>query len=875
MTGSEIRKQFIEFFKFKDHIEVRSAPVIPIEDPTLLFTNAGMNQFKEIFLGKKEIQHKRIVNSQKCIRAGGKHNDLEEVGLDGYHHTFFEMLGNWSFGDYYKREAITWAWELLTEVWKIPAEKLYATVHHTDQEAFQIWQNETNIDKSHIEYHGDKDNFWEMGDTGPCGPCSEIHIDFGAAYCHLQDDPNHRCRVNGDCHRFFELWNLVFIQFYRDERGVLNPLERQYVDTGAGFERICRVLQNKKSNYDTDVFQPIIQGITSLSGKEYAVDDENEPYRGIEHRVIADHIRTLCIALADGGYPSNEGRGYVLRRILRRAARFGRLLGMKKPFLYLLTEAVQKTLGDTYPELREKDAYIKTIIKAEEERFNLTLDKGLEKFDEICRSLSDDTIPGKDIFVLYDTYGFPPDLTELLARERSLQVDLDGFTLEMEKQRELARESSSFKMKNEEEKWLELSPGKETEFTGYQTNETESRILRYAPNAEGICKIVLDKTPFYHESGGQVADIGKLCNQNSEIEIRDVKKEHQHIVHYGKIIKGEITDQPYRAEIDPEYRLNIQRNHTATHLLHSALREIFGPHIQQKGSLVAADHLRFDFSHFKGLSEREIELVEELINRKVRECIPLQVEYKDYEEAKKGGAIALFGEKYEERVRAVKIGDYSHELCGGTHLKYTGEIGLFKITSESASASGIRRIVAITGSFAEDHIRQREKDLSYLAGILNVPLVQLTDKVIKLSEENKRLLKEQESWQQRSAGSDLDKLLQTPFDIEGIRVVVGQVETVNSSALRNLGDSLKEKMKSGIGVLGAAIDDKASFLVIVTPDLISKIKAGEIAAALAQLVGGKGGGRPDMAMAGGKELPKLAQALQEVANIVKGIVSKV
>ncbi len=872
MTGSEIRKQFIDFFKTKSHLEVRSAPVIPFDDPTLLFTNAGMNQFKDIFLGKKKALNRRVVNSQKCIRAGGKHNDLEEVGLDGYHHTFFEMLGNWSFDDYYKKEAIIWAWELLTQVWKIDPQKLYATVHHTDQEAFQLWEQETDIEKSHIEYHGDKDNFWEMGDIGPCGPCSEIHIDYGEDFCNLKDVPGHQCRVNGDCHRFFELWNLVFIQFYRDEQGDLHPLDKKYVDTGAGFERLCQVLQNKKSNYDTDLFQPIMEGITAITGKEYKTSDGQRSTKGIEHRVISDHIRTLCIALADGGYPSNEGRGYVLRRILRRAARFGRLLGVKKPFLYRLTDNVILTLGETYPELKEKDVYIKTIIKAEEERFNQTLDKGLEKFAEISDSAKDNTIHGQDIFHLYDTFGFPPDLTELLAREKNMRVERAGFDEEMDKQRELARDSSSFKMKNEEDNWVNYSPESDTEFVGYTKITSDSRILKYTLFPDASIKIILDKTPFYHESGGQVADRGKLYNKDTQIEITNVRKEKDLIVHYGKIIKGEIIDQPFTAEINTEHRMNVQRNHTATHLLHSALREIFGPHIQQKGSLVATDHLRFDFAHFKALDDREIEMVENLINRKIRECIPLKVEFKQYEEVRKEGAIALFGEKYEDTVRAVKIGNYSHELCGGTHLNYTGEIGLFKITSESASASGIRRIVAITGSYAEAYVQKMEKDLKYLAAILNVPLVQLTDRVIKLTEENRGLFKELESFRQKSAGSGLDRIIENTHHVKGINIVSGKVEVSNSSAMRNLGDTLKEKLKSGIGVLGAEIDEKASFLVIVSPDLIEKIKAGDIAGELAQLVGGKGGGRPDMAMSGGKEMQNLSSALQKVDQIVEKLI---
>jgi len=868
MKGNEIRQQFIEYFRNKGHVVVRSAPVIPFDDPTLLFTNAGMNQFKDIFLGKREIQHPRAVNSQKCIRAGGKHNDLEEVGLDGYHHTFFEMLGNWSFGDYYKKEAIVWAWELLTRIWKLPVEKLYATVHYTDEDAYNIWANETDIAKSHIEYHGDKDNFWEMGETGPCGPCSEIHIDLGQEFCNLNGEENHKCRINGNCHRFVELWNLVFIQFFRDDEGELYPLDLHFVDTGAGFERLCRVLQNKRSNYDTDIFVPIIKEISEITGKDYMPAIKPEEKEGLEHRVIADHIRTLTVAIADGGYPSNEGRGYVLRRILRRAARYGRLLGMRKPFLYLLVDSVITTLGETYPELKEKEVYVKTVIKAEEERFNQTLDKGLEKFTEICNEVKGSMISGRDVFVLYDTYGFPPDLTELMAREQGKEIDFASFEEEMKKQRELARSSSSFKMENVDEDWKVLTSQNKTEFIGYKTTKSRSKILKYALLPNQRVKIIIDKTPFYAESGGQIADIGRLYNEDSEIEIIDVRQEGESIVHYGKILKGELSDKEYTAEINPIHRIDVERNHTATHLLHSALRELFGQHIQQKGSLVAADHLRFDFTHFKALDERELDILEKEINRRVRECIPLQVDYKKYEEAKKEGAIALFGEKYEEDVRSVRIGNYSYELCGGTHLSYTGEIGLFKIISETASAAGIRRIVALTGRYAEDYVRKIEKDLVFISKVLNVPSSQLTEKIIKISEDNKRLSRELESVKQQSAGNELDSIIETGRNINGVKTVYGQVNVSDNSVMRNLGDSLREKLKSGVGVLGSVIEGRVSLLVIVTSDLTERIKAGDIVKEIAPIVGGKGGGRPDMAMAGGKDADKLQSALQKVEEIV-------
>ncbi|MCK4312769.1 MAG: alanine--tRNA ligase, partial [Candidatus Cloacimonetes bacterium] len=521
LSSKEIRKQFIEFFVKKQHKAVTSAPVIPIDDPTLLFTNAGMNQFKNIFLEQTKPAYLRVVNSQKCIRAGGKHNDLEEVGRDGYHHTFFEMLGNWSFGDYYKKEAITWAWELLTEIWKIPKDKLYATVHHSDKEAFELWENETDIDPAHIEYHGDKDNFWEMAATGPCGPCSEIHFDRGKEFCNLKDDPNHTCKLNGDCHRYFELWNLVFIQYNRGEDGELTQLSKKYVDTGAGFERIVQILQKKDSNYHTDLFMPIINKISEISGVQYSTDK-----KGISHRVIADHIRALSFALADGGMPSNEGRGYVLRRILRRAARHGKLLNMKGPFLYKLVDNVVDLMGDHFSELLEKQAHIKLVIKAEEERFNLTLDNGITKFNEIISSLKEKTISGKDAFMLYDTFGFPMDLTRIMAEEKGLKVDEKGFEKEMEKQKKRAREAAKFDLKSEEIDWIEFKPTTKTEFVGYRSNSASCNIQKYFIDDDNNVKLVIDKTSFYAESGGQMADTGKIYNDECKIKVTDVKKDN-------------------------------------------------------------------------------------------------------------------------------------------------------------------------------------------------------------------------------------------------------------------------------------------------------------------------------------------------------------
>ncbi|MDO9577479.1 MAG: alanine--tRNA ligase [Candidatus Cloacimonadales bacterium] len=916
ISSKEIRKQFIEFFESKQHKAVPSAPVIPIDDPTLLFTNAGMNQFKNIFLGQVEPKYPRIVNTQKCIRAGGKHNDLDEVGRDGYHHTFFEMLGNWSFGDYYKKEAISWAWELLTGVWKFPKELLYATVHTSDQEAYDFWKSETDIDPEHIEYHDDKDNFWEMGNTGPCGPCSEIHIDRGSEFCNLQHDPNHVCKVNGDCHRYIELWNLVFIQFNRDENGELHHLKNKHVDTGAGFERICQILQNKKSNYDTDLFVPIIEEIARISGVKYSKDE-----RGTSHRVIADHVRALSFALADGGLPSNEGRGYVLRRILRRAARHGHLLGLKEPFLHELVDTVIKVMGDHFHELKEKRTHIKMIIKAEEKRFNETLDNGLARYTEVLTAssqkairvinllpvdmrekdkISDElknlnfkelskittnlltkgkinqttinditSISGSDAFQLYDTYGFPLDLTKIMAEEKGLSVDEAGFQKEMEKQKTRAREANKFDMGTSQMEKLGLSSSVVTRFSGYDKNYLHTRMIKHFVDDEQGVIIVLEETPFYAESGGQVSDTGEIYNENFRAKIHEVQKENEVFFHFGKLLSGEIISDEVTAKIDPERRKNIARNHTATHLLHKALRDILGDHVQQKGSLVHPDHLRFDFTHFQQVSNLELDMVERAVNEKIRDCLNLNIQIQRIEETRKSGAMALFGEKYDENVRVVSIGDYSKELCGGTHLNFTGEIGFFKITSESSIAAGIRRIEAITGIQAEKYVKVLEDEIDQIGRHLNAPSATVLEKIEKMISENKKLHVQLKAVRVKSAGSALDQMIERAAEVNGIKVVVARVNVPNPGIMRQLGDQLKDKLKSGIGVLFAEIDGKVSILTIVTKDLINKYHAGKITGKVAELVGGKGGGRPDMAMAGGKDVAKIPEAMKQVAEIVK------
>ncbi len=864
LSSKEIRQQFLDFFISKEHKYVHSSPVVPNDDPTLLFTNAGMNQFKNVFLGQKNSDIRRAVNSQKCIRAGGKHNDLEEVGKDGYHHTFFEMLGNWSFADYYKKEAISWAWELFTEVWKLPKEKLYASIHDTDDDAGNLWKECTDINHSHVMKFGDKENFWEMGDSGPCGPCSEIHYDRGPEFCEKQGEEGHVCLPNGDCSRIIELWNLVFIQYNRGEDGNLTPLKDKFVDTGAGLERVCQILQGQNSNYHTDLFTPILEAISELSKVPYNQET------GVSHRVIADHIRALTFSIADGGMPSNEGRGYVLRRILRRASRHGRLLNMHDAFLYKLVDTVVEIMGHQYPELKENKAHIKMIIKAEEERFNLTLDNGLQKFEEICTSIENKTIGGASAFQLYDTFGFPLDLTVILAEEKGLTVDEKGFHAEMEKQRCRAREASNFKLKLDATDWIEFGKSEKTEFTGYDRSQLRVRIVKYSIDDKNQVRIVLDKTPFYAESGGQVGDLGNIYNGTTDIKIHDVKKDNDLFIHLGELVMGEITDSEYMAIVDEDNRKNIARNHTATHLLHKALKEVLGNHVQQKGSLVCAEHLRFDFTHYQAMTERELEMVEKIVNQKIRECLPVSIKVSSLKEAKEEGATALFGEKYGDSVRIVTVGDFSKELCGGTHVKFTGEIGLCKIIMETSTAAGIRRIEALTGEKAEEYVLDLQEKMQELEKILNVPEKQIFDRLHKILQENKDLGREIETLKAKSANNMVQELIDNAKEINGVKLITAQVKVNDTNELRALNDTIKTKFNSGIAVFLADIEGKVSILVSVSADLVSKYHAGKIAGKLAEIVGGKGGGRPDMAMAGGKDVEKIGEALTKIEETLFG-----
>ncbi|MCD6167531.1 alanine--tRNA ligase [bacterium] len=874
MKSNEIRNSFLDFFRSKGHKIVPSASVVPFDDPSLLFTNAGMNQFKNIFLGVEKPQFPRVANCQKCIRVSGKHNDLEEVGKDTYHHTFFEMLGNWSFGDYYKREAIEFAWELLTEVWKLPKERLWATVFYQDIEAEKLWKEITDINPKQVLRFDEEDNFWEMGEVGPCGPCSEIHIDLGEDFCDMKQVPGHVCQVNGGCSRFIELWNLVFIQFNRTEDGSFKELPARHVDTGMGFERIVAVLQGVKSNYDTDLFRPLFDAISEISGVEYSGTDEAV---AVAHRVIADHVRALSFAIADGALPSNEGRGYVLRRILRRAARYGRTLGMHEPFIYKLVPVLADVMGATYPELLEKHQYIATVIKSEEEGFSNTLDRGIELFENVAAKLiarKERVFPGNEVFRLYDTYGFPVDLTRLMAEERGLEVDLEGFEKAMSEQRRRAQQAQQFQFEVRDF-FGDAEEIPNSRFVGYDTLETEVRIVSFKGN-----EFLLDQTPFYGEAGGQVGDTGVIFSPDHSFEVKVVNtiRAGTRIVHIGEVQSGRFEDvlqKPLVARVDAERRKAIARNHTCTHLLHKALREVLGKHVNQAGSLVAPDRLRFDFTHFEKISESQLDEVERRVNEIIRANFAVEVLHKTFDEAKLMGATALFGEKYADVVRVVKIDDYSLELCGGTHLDFTGEIGYFRITTESSVAAGIRRIEAVTGEAADKILRQEKRELAKLRQMLNVSSGELLEKVKTLLEDNKRLLKTVSELNLKIVSYQINEVVNQAHTFDGVKIIATQVSSHNVEELKQIGDILRSKLGSGVGVLGSVINQKAFLLCVVTDDLIKQknIKAGEIVSRLARIIGGGGGGHAHMAQAGGKDVGKLDLALAKTKDVVAEMIA--
>ena len=839
-----------------------------MDDPTLLFTNAGMNQFKDVFLGTGKRPYTRAADTQKCIRVSGKHNDLEEVGFDTYHHTFFEMLGNWSFGDYYKEEAIAWAWELVTKIWGLPREQLWATVFREDNEAEGFWKKMTDIDSSHILRFDEKDNFWEMGETGPCGPCSEIHIDLGEGFCDKKGEKGHVCGVNTGCSRYIELWNLVFIQFNRDESGKLQPLPMRHVDTGLGFERIVSVIQKKRSNYDTDLFKPILDHIEDLTGISSQDSKAVSAFR-----VIADHIRALTFAITDGALPSNEGRGYVLRRILRRAARYGRNLGMHEPFIYKLVSTVVDQMESVFPETGERAAHCTTVIKAEEERFNEVLDRGIGLFESISADIKkkgQTSIPGKDAFRLYDTYGFPLDLTELMAREQGLSVDSKAFNREMEKQREKARESHHFSMDDEGE-WDVLSGGEDSLFVGYEFLSTESEIRKVRQNGKQV-SIILDKTPFYAESGGQVGDQGRITGDKFSIQIEDTQKQGDQIIHMGTLIEGDTVSSAHvTAVVEEESRLSTARNHTSTHLLHKALKEVLGEHVNQAGSLVSPDRLRFDFTHFEPMTSEQIDQVEFIVNKHVRRNHDVNKYITSYKEAREKGVTALFGEKYEDQVRVIQIDDYSMELCGGTHIERTGEIGYFRIVSEEGIAAGVRRIEAETGRTADTRLRKDKHILSAVEKLLKCQRDELEERIQAFIEDRKEIERKYKKLQKSSAVSDSDDLLQKAVPVDDFRVISTSIEIDSVDHLRTVGDRVREKLDSGVGIFGAVLEGKVHFICVVTDDLIrsKKIRAGDIVKQVAQIADGSGGGKPHLALAGAKRIDKMQEALDAGPEIVR------
>lgn len=877
LQGNKLRKAFLNYFANRGHKIVESSSLVPHNDPTLLFTNAGMVQFKDLFTGLEKRDYTRAVTAQKCVRAGGKHNDLDTVGRTARHHTFFEMMGNFSFGDYFKKEAIEYAWEFLTTVIKLPKEKLWITIYLDDDEAQKLWTQNTDVPEARIVRLGEKDNFWAMGDTGPCGPCSEIIFDRGNEYsCGTE------CALGAcDCDRWLEIWNLVFMQFERDQNGNLTPLPKPSIDTGMGLERVASILQKVDSNYDTDLLKPLLQWVEKHTGRKYSPGGEGFPFR-----VIADHARSCTFLIADGVLPGNEGRGYVLRRILRRAVRFGKVLGIDKPFLNKMVEEVGKLMGEAYPIIIEKQEHIQKIIKLEEMKFHETINEGMKMANDMVASVKKDGkthISGHAAFVLYDTFGFPLDLTKDLAEESGIDVDIEGFHREMEEQRQRARAA------REDAKGWDFSAtfvgalgntGK-TGFIGYGQTSIETQLLsivlgeksvKTADNGDEVF-VLLKETPFYPEGGGQIGDQGEIASEDGRIEIIDTKKlPDERIIHIGKVVKGKIhAGSKVNVSVNSHRRLNTARNHTATHLLHQALREILGDHVNQAGSLVTPQRLRFDFNHFSAVSNEEIKQIEAIVNRQLLFGNSVKFFETTLEQAKKLGAAALFGEKYGDEVRVVQIGDYSLELCGGTHVDSTSEIGILKIISEGGIGSGLRRIEAITGPEALNYLNTMESIVKDIGTTLKTDLEHIISKVDQLLQENRDKAREIEKLSARLASYQSQNLLDSITDIEGVKLLAVKVDARNMDALRNMGDTFRNKIQSGVVVLGASIEDKASFLVMATNDVIIKgVHAGNIIRDVAKIAGGGGGGRPDMAQAGGKDSSKIEEALNAAKDILKG-----
>jgi len=869
-STAEIRQAFLDFFQSKGHKVVASSSLVPNNDPTLMFTNAGMNQFKDVFLGLDNRDYSRATTAQRCVRAGGKHNDLENVGYTARHHTFFEMLGNFSFGDYFKQNAITYAWELLTgkEWFNLPKEKLWVTVYATDDEAYDIWAKQVGVPEERIIRIGDNkgapyasDNFWQMGDTGPCGPCSEIFFDHGD---HIWGGPPGSPEEDGD--RYIEIWNLVFMQFNRQADGTLLPLPKPSVDTGMGLERVSAVLQHVNSNYDIDLFQTLIASVAQVTG---ATDMQNKSLR-----VIADHIRSCAFLIADGVIPSNEGRGYVLRRIIRRAIRHGNMLGAKETFFYKLVAPLISVMGSAGDELKKQQTLVEQSLKTEEEQFARTLERGLALLDGELAALQGDTLAGDIVFRLYDTFGFPVDLTADVCRERNVKVDEAGFEQAMEEQRRRARESSGF---NADYNSLVRVEGT-THFSGYEHSQRQSKVVALFVNGQAVEEItagvpalvILDDTPFYGESGGQVGDHGVLKTDTGEFTVSDTQKYGKALGHQGVLSQGSLrVNDSVSAEIDQTRRQRIRLNHSATHLLHAALRQVLGTHVAQKGSLVNDQYLRFDFSHFEAMKPQEIRQVEDLVNEQIRRNLAIDTEVMDLDKAKAQGAMALFGEKYDDSVRVLSMGDFSTELCGGTHASRTGDIGLFRIQSESGTAAGVRRIEAVTGDNAIVSLHQQADLLQEVAQLVKGDVNSLPEKIRVLLDRTRAVEKELQQAKAQQAAQESASLSSRTKQIKGVNLLVSELASVEPKLLRTMVDDLKNQLGSAIIVLATTADDKVSLIVGVTKDLTDRIKAGELIAPVAQLVGGKGGGRPDMAQAGGSDVQALPGALATIESWVE------
>ncbi|HDT3757612.1 TPA: alanine--tRNA ligase [Escherichia coli] len=868
-STAEIRQAFLDFFHSKGHQVVASSSLVPHNDPTLLFTNAGMNQFKDVFLGLDKRNYSRATTSQRCVRAGGKHNDLENVGYTARHHTFFEMLGNFSFGDYFKHDAIQFAWELLTsEKWfALPKERLWVTVYESDDEAYEIWEKEVGIPRERIIRIGDNkgapyasDNFWQMGDTGPCGPCTEIFYDHGD---HIWGGPPGSPEEDGD--RYIEIWNIVFMQFNRQADGTMEPLPKPSVDTGMGLERIAAVLQHVNSNYDIDLFRTLIQAVAKVTG---ATDLSNKSLR-----VIADHIRSCAFLIADGVMPSNENRGYVLRRIIRRAVRHGNMLGAKETFFYKLVGPLIDVMGSAGEDLKRQQAQVEQVLKTEEEQFARTLERGLALLDEELAKLSGDTLDGETAFRLYDTYGFPVDLTADVCRERNIKVDEAGFEAAMEEQRRRAREASGFGADYN----AMIRVDSASEFKGYDHLELNGKVTALfvdgkavdAINAGQEAVVVLDQTPFYAESGGQVGDKGELKGANFSFAVEDTQKYGQAIGHIGKLAAGSLkVGDAVQADVDEARRARIRLNHSATHLMHAALRQVLGTHVSQKGSLVNDKVLRFDFSHNEAMKPEEIRAVEDLVNAQIRRNLPIETNIMDLEAAKAKGAMALFGEKYDERVRVLSMGDFSTELCGGTHASRTGDIGLFRIISESGTAAGVRRIEAVTGEGAIATVHADSDRLSEVAHLLKGDSNNLADKVRSVLERTRQLEKELQQLKEQAAAQESANLSSKAIDVNGVKLLVSEFSGVEPKMLRTMVDDLKNQLGSTIIVLATVAEGKVSLIAGVSKDVTDRVKAGELIGMVAQQVGGKGGGRPDMAQAGGTDAAALPAALASVKGWV-------